>query len=257
MMLETIREYAFERLADQGEQAATRRAHVAYFLVLAEEGNPELRAAGRSRWLTQCDSEIDNFRFALDWLFQTQDVNWSLRLCVALFRFWDMREHLAEGRARLESVLRMAGDQRPKERARVAHFLGALATAQGDYPAGRQFLEDSLVLYEEAGDQSGIAASLNALAVAARDRGDYLSAQSNFERSLACWRILADRSAVARCLHNLANVVKVRGDYPRARWALSEATEIFEQLGDRGGAAWSINQQGDIAREQGDIPAAR
>ena len=114
MMLETIREYALECLADSGEQSAARRAHAAYCLVLAEEGNPELNPAERSRWLAQCDIEIDNFRFALDWLFQTLDLDWGLRLCVALFRFWDMREHLTEGRARLETVLRLAGDGSPK-----------------------------------------------------------------------------------------------------------------------------------------------
>lgn len=256
-MLETIREYALERLTDSGEQSAARRAHAAYCLVLAEEGNPELSPADRARWLAQCDVEIDNFRFALDWLFQMPDLDWGLRLCVALFRFWDMREHLTEGRARLETVLRLAGAERSKERARVSHFIGALASAQGDYPAAERFLKQSLSLYEELGDESGIAASLNALAVSARDRGDYSAAQSNFERSLACWRLLPDRLAIARCLHNLANVVKVRGDYPRARWALREAADIFEELGDRTGAAWSINQQGDIARAQGDVAAAR
>jgi predicted ATPase/DNA-binding winged helix-turn-helix (wHTH) protein len=256
-MLETIREYAFERLADSGEQAATRRAHAAYCLVLAEEGNPELGAPDRTRWLTQCEAEIDNFRFALDWLFQTMDLDWGFRLCVALFRFWDMREHLTEGRARLETILHLAGADRTKERARVAQFIGALTSAQGDYPAAEHFLQLSLTLYEELGDESGIAASLNALAVSARDRGDYALAQSNFERSLSCWRLLPDQVAIARCLHNLANVVKVRGDYPRARWALREATEIFEKLGDRSGAAWSINQLGDIEREQGHIVDAR
>jgi predicted ATPase/DNA-binding winged helix-turn-helix (wHTH) protein len=256
-MLETIREYAIEHLIDSGEQAAERRAHAAYCLVLAEEGNPELSPADRTRWLTQCDAEIDNFRSALDWLFETQDLDWSLRLCVALFRFWDMREHLSEGRARLEAVLHLAGEDRPKERARVAQFLGALATSQGDYAAAEHFLKHGLFLYEELGDQSGIAASLNAVAISARDRGDYSSAQSNFERSIACWRLLSDRLAMARCLHNLANVAKVRGDYPRARQALREATDIFEELGDRSGAAWSINQQGDIARETGDIAAAQ
>jgi predicted ATPase/DNA-binding winged helix-turn-helix (wHTH) protein len=256
-MLETIREYALERLTDSSEQSATRRAQAAYCLVIAEEGNPELSSADRTRWLALCDVEIDNFRSALDWLFQTLDMDWAFRLCVALFRFWDMREHLAEGRVRLETVLRLAGVDRPKERARVSLFLGALATTQGDYPAAEHFLQQSLSLYEEWGDQSGIAASLNALAVSARDRGDYSAAQSNFERSLACWRLLPDRSAIARCLHNLANVVKVRGDYPRAGWALREATDIFEELGDRSGAAWSINQQGDIARDQGNSVEAR
>ncbi len=256
-MLETIREYALERLSESDDQSAARRSHAAYCLVLAEEGNPELGPADRARWLSQCDAEIDNFRFALDWLFQTVDMDWAMRLCVALFRFWDMREHLAEGRARLETVLRLAGAEHAKERARVSHFLGALTTAQRDYPAAERFLQQSLSLYEELGDESGIAASLNALAVTARDRGDYASAQSNFERSLACWTMLPDRLAIARCLHNLANVVKVRGDYPRARWALHEATDIFEELGDRSGAAWSLNQQGDIARAQGDVSAAR
>ncbi len=256
-MLETIREYALERLTDSGEQSAARRAHAAYCLVIAEEGNPELNPADRARWLAQCDVEIDNFRFALDWLFQTVDLDWGLRLCVALFRFWDMREHLAEGRARLETVLRLAGANRSKERARVSTFIGALAATQGDHPTAEHFLQQSLSLYEELGDQSGIAASLNALAVSARDQGDYSAAQSNFERSLACWRLLPDRLAIARCLHNLANVVKVRGDYSRAQWALREATSIFEELGDRSGAAWSINQQGDIAREEGNGAAAR
>jgi predicted ATPase/DNA-binding winged helix-turn-helix (wHTH) protein len=257
VMLETIREYALECLTDSGEQSAARRAHAAYCLVLAEEGNPELNPADRSRWLAQCDIEIDNFRFALDWLFQTLDLDWGLRLCVALFRFWDMREHLTEGRARLETVLRLAGADRPRERGRVSHFLGAIATAQADYPSAERFLEQGLSLYEALGDEPGIAASLNALAISARDRGDYAAAQGNFERSLACWRMLSDRLAIARCLHNLANVVKVRGDYARARWALREATGIFEELGDRTGAAWTVNQLGDIVREQGDLAAAR
>jgi len=256
-MLETIREYALDCLTEAAELPATRRAHAAYCLVLAEEGNPELAPADRARWLTQCDLEIDNFRFALDWLFQTFDLEWGLRLCMALFRFWDMREHLTEGRVRLETILRLAGSGRSKERAQISHFLGALATAQGDYPAAEHFLEQSLTLYEGLGDQLGIAASLNALAVSARDRGDYGSAQGNFERSLACWRLLPDRLAIARCLHNLANVVKVRGDYARARSALHEATDIFQELGDESGAAWSINQQGDISREQDNLVAAR
>jgi tetratricopeptide (TPR) repeat protein len=236
-MLETMREYALECLTDSGEHAAARQAHAAYCLVLAEEGNPELSPAERARWLRLCDGEIDNFRFALDWLFETRDPDWGLRLCMALFRFWDMREYLTEGRIRLETVLRLTGAERLKERAKVSHFLGALATTQGDYPAAGRFLQESLMLYEELGDESGIAVSLNALAVAARDRGDYSAAQSNFERSLTCWRMLGDRLAIARCLHNLANVVRIRGDYARAQQALREAADIFEEFRDRAGAA--------------------
>jgi predicted ATPase/DNA-binding winged helix-turn-helix (wHTH) protein len=256
-MLETIREYATERLAASAELDAVRRAHAAYCLVLAEEGNPELSPIDRTRWLTQCDAEIDNLRFALDWLFEKQNLDWGLRLCVALFRFWDLREHLSEGRARLETILRLAGPNHTKERARISHFLGALTTAQGDFVAAAQCLTLSLALYEEVGDQWGIGASLNALAISARDRGDFLSAERYFERSLECWRALSDQLAIARCLHNLANVVRSMGQFSQAQFALQEATRIFDELGDPSGAAWSINQQGDIAREQGDVPGAR
>ncbi|HUK26509.1 MAG TPA: tetratricopeptide repeat protein [Terriglobales bacterium] len=256
-MLETIREYGLERLAASDEEAATRRAHAAYCLVLAEEGNPELGPSQRALWLSRCDLEIDNFRSALDWLFAAQELDWGLRLCMALFRFWDMREHLLEGRARLQTALQLARSAHTKERAKVCIFLGALTTAQGDFPAARAFLEQSLSLYMHLDDQWGIAASLNALGVSARDRGDYPAAQSNFEQALACWRTLPDRLATARCLHNLANVAKARRDYGRAEIALREATEIFQKAGDPSGAAWSINQRGDIARDQGDLATAR
>ena len=256
-MSETIREYALERLAASREESLVRRAHAAYCLVLAQEGNPELSASERAVWLARCDVEIDNFRSALDWLFDNQELDWGLRLCTALFRFWEMREHLIEGRARLEQAVQLAGSQFVKERAKLCIFLGAFATAQGDFLAGENFLKQSLSLYQEIGERWGIAASLNALAVSARDRGDYDSAQINFERSLDCWRGLGDELSVARCLHNLANVVKVRGDYSRAQEALHEATSIFERAADRSGASWSINQQGDIAREQGDLAAAQ
>jgi len=255
-MLETIREYAIERLRSNGEERAGRRAHAAYCLVIAEEGNPELSPAERTAWLSRCDLEIDNFRSALDWLFETQNLDWALRLCMALFRFWDMREHLAEGRSHLERVLRLAGDGYVPERARIGIFLGALSTALGDFPAARRFSQQSLNLYEGLQDHRGIAASLNALGIGARDSGEYDSAQSYFERTLEFWRSLPDPIETARCLHNLANVAKARGDYARAQFALREATDIFEKVRDRCGAAWSMNQQGDIMREQGDLDAA-
>lgn len=256
-MLETIREYLLERLRESGEEAATKRAHAAYCLVLAEEGNPDLNDVERAAWLARCDLEHDDFRAALDWLFQTKDLDWAFRLCLALFRFWDMREHLTEGRDRLRALLQLAGESYPRERAKVSQGLGALATAQGDFETAAALLEQALAIYRELNDYSGIAVSLNALGVLERDTGDYAAAQQNFEQSLAYWRKANDRAAIARCLHNLANVSKIRGDYDQARSALYDATQIFQEIGDRSGAAWSLNQQGDVARERGDISSAR
>jgi predicted ATPase/DNA-binding winged helix-turn-helix (wHTH) protein len=256
-MLETIREYALERLRESGEEAATKRAHAAYCLVLAEEGNAELNDLERAAWLDRCDMEHDDFRAALDWLFQTRDLDWAFRMCIALFRFWDMREHLTEGRDRLETVLLLAGDKLPNERAKVSQFLGALYTSLGDFSAAERYLAHSLSIYRELDDHWGIAVSLNAVGVNQRDTGDYARAQKNFEESLAYWRKVDDRAATARCLHNIANVAKIRGEYDQSRAALFEGMQIFRDIGDRSGAAWSVNQQGDVARERGDIPGAR
>lgn len=256
-MLKVIREYALERLRESGEEDATRRNHAAYCLVVAEEGNPELDEGKRAEWLALCDIEHDNFRAALDWLFQHSDLGWSFRLCLALFRFWDMREHFTEARARMEGILRLSGKEFQGERAKTSHYLGAVVTALGDFPAAISYLEQSLSLYKRLGDRHGIAVSLNALAVSALEGGDYFSAKQGFEESLVYWREVDDRVAIARCLHNLANVAKARGEYSSARSALSDATQIFEELGDRNGAAWSVNQQGDVAREQGDLVEAR
>lgn len=255
-MLETIREYALERLASSGEDWQTRRSHAAYSLVIAEEGNPELDPKERSEWLARCDAEIDNFRAALDWLFDNHELEWAIRLSMALFRFWDMREHFTEGRTRLKNLMRLIGTGYVRERARICTFLGAYATSQGDYAADLAFLKQGLALYGELDDQWGLAATWNALAVAARDRGNVEEAEGYFEMSLAQWRKLHDPISTARCLHNMANAAKMRGDFPRAKKALVEAISIFREHDDIIAAAWSINQSGDLELEQDHIESA-
>lgn len=256
-MLETIREYALERLSLSHEGSSTRRSHAAYCMVLAEEGNPELDPIARSAWLATCDAEIDNFRAALKWLLDNHEIEWAIRLSMALFRFWDMREHLIEGRAHLENMLQHIDCGYVKERGRICTFLGALATSQGDYESADTFIKRGIALYGELDDHLGVAASWNALAVATRDRGNFEEAESYFEISLKYWRRLPDPVSTARCLHNLANAAKMRGDFPRATTALAEATSIFRELGDTSGAAWSINQSGDLELEQNRIESAR
>ena len=255
-MLETIREYALERLNLSGEGPSTRRSHAAYFLVLATEGNPELDPIARTEWLARCDAEIDNFRAALRWLLENHELDWAIRLSISLFRFWDMREHLVEGRTHLENLLRLIESGYVKERGRICHFLGALATSQGDYESADAFLRQSLALYRELDDQWGIAASWNALAITTRDRGNFEEAESYFEMSLAYWRKLPDPISTAQCLHNLANAAKMRGDFRRATTALAEAISVFRERGDDSGAAWSINQSGDLELEQDRIESA-
>jgi tetratricopeptide (TPR) repeat protein len=258
MMLETIREYALEKLEASGEEALTKRAHAAYCLVLAEEEATEQSGAEAAERLVRLGFEHDNFRAALEWLTQTKDVDWGLRLGTALFRFWEIREFLAEGRDRLGRLLKLTGAATPtKLRMRALFAAGVLAGEQGDYASADTLLNQSQDIAHELGDKTGVAVSLNALAVFARDRGDVAVALVLFEASLGLWRELGDQKAVARALSNLANVLKLEGDYDRARSLYAECLAIFRGLGDRTGVAWSLNYQGDVARDQGDSAAAR
>src|SRR6202790_1997043 len=257
-MLETIREYALEKLEASGEEALTKRAHAAYCLVLAEEEATEQSGAEGSEWLERFASEHDNFRAALEWLTETGDAEWGLRLGTALFRYWEIREYLAEGRDRLGRLLKLAGAAAPtKLRMRALFAAGVLAGEQGDYASAEALINESQDIARELGDKTGIAVSLNALAVFARDRGDIATAHVLFETSLELWRELGDQKAVARALSNLANVLKLQGDYERSRSLYAECLAIFQRLGDRTGVAWSLNYQGDVARDQGDSAGAQ
>jgi tetratricopeptide (TPR) repeat protein len=256
LMLGTIREYALERLAESDDESATRRAHAAYYLVLAEEGAED--AVAHPEWLDRFEVEHDNFRVALDYLIRTGDAEWGLRLGTALFRFWETREYLTEGRDAIARLLALEGTAtRAKLRARLLFAAGVLAGEQGDYEAARQMFEDSLKCCVDLKDNRGVAVALNALAVNARDRGELADASLLFERCVLIWKDLGDSADIARALSNLANVMKLQGDYARASLLYDECLTMFRKAGDAAGVAWTLNYLGDVAREKADLPIAR
>ncbi|HXH65579.1 MAG TPA: tetratricopeptide repeat protein [Candidatus Limnocylindrales bacterium] len=258
VMLETIREYALEKLDVSGEAAATKRAHAAYCLVLAEESPREQAGTHPAEQMERFTAEHGNFRAALEWLTDTGDAEWGLRLGAALFRFWETREYLTEGRTRFGKLLKLPRAAAPtKFRARALFAAGVLAGGQGDYTAADELLGESLEIARQLGDGQGVAVSLNARAVLSQDRGDIAAAHALFEQSLEVWRELGDSRDVARALSNLANVATLQRDHARASSLYEECFAIFQGLGDRMGVAWSLNSQGDVARDRGDARAAR
>lgn len=257
-MLETIREYGLEKLAASGEESPTRRAHAAYCVVLAEEGAAENADGELKEWLDRFETEHDNFRAALEWLTETHNAEWGLRLGTALFRFWEMREYLAEGRERLGKLLGLEKQAKPNNaRMRTLFAAGVLAADQGDYAASEELLKENLEIARLLEDKRSIAVSLNALAVIARDKGDLPASRALIEESLVLWKELCDRLAIARALSNLAAVVKSQADYTHSRALYEECLSIFRELGDRRGVAWALNHQGDVLYEQGDLATAR
>jgi predicted ATPase len=258
VMLETIREYGLGKMVESGEEALTRRAHAAYCVVLAEEGAAENTGANPKEWLDRFELEHDNFRAAVEWLTATGDADWGLRLGSALFRFWEMREYLAEGRDQLGKLLKLTTSSVPSSaRQRALFAAGVLAGEQGDYVAADALLKENLEIGRLLEDKQSTAVSLNALGVIARDSGDLAASRLIFEESLSLWREMRDPLAVARALSNLANVVKLEEDYTRARSLYEECLSIFREVGDRTGVAWALNHQGDVARDQGQCEVAR
>jgi len=256
MMLETIREYGLEKLSASGDEALTRRAHAAYCLVLAEEWALGDSGADQPKEEDRFEVGHDNFRAALEWLTATGDAEWGQRLGAALFRFWERREYISEGRDRMGKLLKLEGSL-PQTRARALFAAGVLAGVQGEFASSAKAFTENLEITRGLGQKQDVAISLNALAVTVRDQGDVAAARALFEECLALWKDLGDRMAVARTLSNMASVARLQGDFTLARSMYVECHSIFQEMGDLAGAAWSLNSQGDVARDQGDGAVAR
>ena len=209
-MLEIVREYALDRLAKSGDLAATRRAHAAYSLVLAEEGAQAISGAEGAAALLRFDQERQNLRASLDHLLACRNVEWATRLATALLPYWRRRERLAEGRERLTAVLALEGAS-PRARAGALYAASLMSGEQGDGATTRPLLEESVALYRGLGDDRAALVAQNALAVACQLVGDLPAARAHLDAVLQDARRLDDADTLARGLNNLASVAHAGG----------------------------------------------
>lgn len=256
-LLETVRQYAKDRLTESGNGDTWRNRHLDYFLALAEEAEPRLTSAEQQQWLERLEAEHDNLRSALAWSSgRIDDSERGLRLACAIWRFWFLRGHLSEGRGWLASVLTVQNSP-TLLRTKVLGAAGNLAASQSDFISARTLYEEGLAIKRELGDQQGIAASLNNLGNVAFEMGDYAASQNLYEESLTIKRKLKDPPGVATSLNNLANVLSSQGDPAQARALYEEALTVRRQLGDRSGIAQTLHNLGIVANDQGDHAHAR
>lgn len=256
-LLETVRQYARDRLLEMGEDASWRNRHLAYFAAWADDVYPRLGSADQPRLIEQLEAEHDNLRAALAWSSgEGGDGEVGLRLASKLHFFWLVRGYLNEGRNWLAGLLAgAAGD--PAIRARALGGEGALARLQGDYAAARSLYEQSLAIHRDLGDLRGIADSLSNLGLVGFHRGEYTSALSSLEEAVAIQRELGDRHAMAFSLNVMGMVTMAQADYPRARRLLEESLAIRRETGNRHGMAATLNNLGNLATCQGDYARAR
>ena len=257
-LLETMRQYARDKLLEGGDEEKFRQRHRDHYLTLAEELAPKLSGAEQAKWLQQLAEEQDNLRAALEWSLVAAQAEGGLRLCGALQRFWGTRAHFSEGRDWCERMLgKVGGQAHTLERSRALHAAGFLAHYQGDYSAARARYEESLAIRKELDDRAGVAAIFNNLGNVALELGDYASARTMLEESLVIARELGDQLAIANALGNLGVVADKQEDYRTAVPLYEEALAIRRRMGDRLTIAISLNNLGNIAFEQRDVASSR
>jgi tetratricopeptide (TPR) repeat protein len=234
-MLETIREYALERLNERGETAPLRERHAAFFLDLAEATEPHLAGSkDEQSWWAQLQAEQDNLRAALRWALDAHEPICGLRLAGALWLFWDLSTNYREGRGWLAELLACdtEGAAPAQVRAKALNGIAMLALRQADTQAAAVYAEESVALYRAHGDERGLArALLTAGNVAALGRGDIHEAIGCYAEALALQRSVNDRAGMAVALFNLGVVGLSQGDDAQARTSLEEAQLLHAELG--------------------------
>jgi predicted ATPase/class 3 adenylate cyclase/Tfp pilus assembly protein PilF len=257
-LLETVRQYARDRLQEAGGGEATRARHRDFFVELAGEADRHLIGPEQTAWLRRLEGEHENLRTALEWSAANADPAQGLRLCAALQRFWFTRSYFSEGRAWCALFLARPGADVPThERAKTLRGAGWLAREQCDYAAARALLEEGLALGRALDDPRGVAHAHSGLGGIAREQGDFEKARERFAASLELYRNAGDRQGVAAALNSLGLLARELGDYPGARRLYEESLAIDRELGDRRSIAVSLNNLGSMACDQGDFATAR
>jgi predicted ATPase/DNA-binding SARP family transcriptional activator/Tfp pilus assembly protein PilF len=258
-LLEMVRQYARDRLLENGESEVYRGRHLAFYLTLAEEAQPHLTGVDQADWLELLEQEHDNLRTALESSAASQEGGYAgLRLCSALQVFWSTRGHLSEGR--LHCAMALAHDgarERTAVRAKVLNGAGNLARGQGDFAAARSLYEQALAINRELGIRRLEAGNLNNLGLVAMDQGDFAAARSLYEQALIINRETGNRAWEAINLANMGLVAVNEDDYTAARLLCEQALIIDRELGNREAEARNLNNLGIATMSQGDYSTSR
>lgn len=261
-LLESVREYSREKILETGAEADEAGArHSAWYAEWAAQATSHLTGEFQAEWLERIEGEHDNLRASLTWFLKQNEPRASLRLAASLWRFWTVRGYLREGRHWLAQALVLPAEESvpgvfAADRARALNGAGSLAWNQGDYPAARSLLEESLTLRRRLLDTQGVADTLNNLGNVAADQGDYPAARRLLEESLASMHTLSDAEGIAATVSNLARVVFWQGDFEAARALYEQSLDGDRQRGDGWGIAHSLCGLALLAVRSGELEAA-
>ena len=232
-MLETIREFASERLAETADAEAVRRRHAEFFLDLAERAEREINGPKQAVWWESLTSEEENLRAALGWSIDRVDAEIGLRLSALLWRYWWQRGYYREGRRWYEAALAQADQQPEFLRAQALSGLANMALGSGEIRPAIRIYEQSLAVFRRENATLETIATLTDLGIAHNNQGENERARSYFEESLALARVIGDARRAGVNLINLAEVAMQEGDLDRAAGLQEEALAAVVAAGDQ------------------------
>lgn len=258
-LLETIREYALEKLQASPESASVKNRQLDFLLQFVEQAEVKIRGPEQANWIELLEDEHDNVRAALGWALESQNANAGLRLASGSLLFWLTHGYSTEGIAWLQEALVQKQAASPGSIAKAMKTLGALLLSRNEEKNLKriaQVLEESLKLYQELGDQDGIASVLNLLGIHSMARDEFAEAKRFLNESLTLRRALGDPWGIAQTLQNFASLSLSQGDYARAKAFSEETIAWFQLAGDQRGVARTLGDLADIARMEGDLGQA-
>jgi predicted ATPase/class 3 adenylate cyclase len=257
-LLETVRQYAREKLRDSGEEQTTQERHLAYFLALAEETFEKRYSMESPLQMDTLEREHDNCRAALDFCVVSADAQTHLRLVGAIHWFWLIRGYYREGRARLDDALsRPDAQEITTPRARALNGAALLATFQNDSQAARPLLEQSGEIWRTLGEKRSLAMVLNNLGMLERQECRYDLAQAFFDESLALMRDLNDQAGMALVLGGHGLLARMQNDPARARLLLEESVALSRETGNLYVLEIVLGALAYVAMQLGDYATAR
>ena len=251
-MLETIRAYGLERLEAAEESSPIRNAHAAWARSFLETAEPELTRGNQDTWLNRIAAEHDNIRAALGWALSSGDSATALALTGTLWRFWNVRGFVTEGRSWLKRALAMGESAPPLMRAKALKAAGVLAENQQDYAEAIIHDEAAFAIFEAEGDQHSAALSLIDLANIASDTGEYDRAEELYRTALAHAESVADTWVQAICLGNLGNVAARRAQDDVAADHYERTIALLRPHGDLYRIAVLLDNHGVVENRRGD-----
>lgn len=253
--LETIRQYAYQKLVEAGEADQVRDNHLNYFLHWVEMNAAHLSGPDQPAWLDSFAAEHDNIRAALEWSHSSPSrIELGLRFAAACGRFWRLHGDFSEGRERLNTMLRLSDPQaRTNARAWALLWSARLAYLQSDYPALQAMAQESLEICRQLGPagKTGIARALDLLGELATEVGDYQTASALIEDSLNIYRSLNEKRGIAEMLMRLGWAAMRAGDYSRAESLINESLPVIRELGEKSLLGEILSGMGELAVRQG------